>query len=240
MHCKQGKQQIPETGLSLTCRAILSDLDGTLVDSQLCVDYSWQVWAEDRGLDPDAVMRVCHGRRTIETVRDITPHLNTEEEVAFIEELEATCTRGLVPVLGAHQVVAALAAHQFAVITSGSNRLASHRLTHAQLPIPRVFITADDVINGKPHPEGYLKAAKELGIKPEDCIVLEDSPAGIRAGQAAGMRTIAIAAHSGNHDISHSDFVIQDLTWLKVDSDKSNDEEITIFIKPLRQSGTSQ
>ncbi|NJL72909.1 MAG: hypothetical protein HC888_15845 [Candidatus Competibacteraceae bacterium] len=104
---KHGKTRIPETGLTFTCRAILSDLDGTLVDSQLCVDYSWQVWAEDRGLNLDEVMRVCHGRRTIETVRDITPHLNTEEEVAFIEELEATCTRGLVPVLGAHQVVAA-------------------------------------------------------------------------------------------------------------------------------------
>ncbi|NJL72908.1 MAG: HAD-IA family hydrolase [Candidatus Competibacteraceae bacterium] len=133
-----------------------------------------------------------------------------------------------------------MAAHQFAVITSGSNRLASHRLTHVQLPIPRVFITADDVINGKPHPEGYLKAAKDLGIEPEDCIVLEDSPAGIRAGQAAGMRTIAISAHSGSHDISHSDFVIQDLTWLKIDSEKDQNGKLRVLIKPLHRNGQSK
>ena len=219
---KQGISKVTPQGVTISCRAILSDLDGTLVDSQYCVDYSWQVWAEDRGLDLEEVMRVCHGRRTIETVKDITPHLDAQTEVAFLEELEATCTKGLVPVLGAHKLVAALAPHQFAVITSGSHRLASHRLTHTGFTPPRVFVTADDVINGKPHPEGYLKAAKELGIEPSQCVVLEDSPAGIRAGNSAGMITIGIAAHSGDHDISHAQYVVQDLTWLRVFQEGEN------------------
>lgn len=233
---KTGKNAIPAGGVTLRFKAVLSDLDGTLVDSQHCVDYSWQIWAEDRGLDLEEVMRICHGRRTIETVKDITPHLDSATEVAFLEELEATCTKGMVPVLGAHDLVGKLGAHQFAVITSGSNRLATHRLSHVGFKIPKVFVTSDDVLNGKPHPEGYLSAAKQLGVEPTQCLVLEDSPAGIRAGNDAGMTTIGIAAHSADHDISHASYVVQDLTWLTVEQDG---EEFVVTIKEPASCGTS-
>lgn len=218
----------PQEGLTINCKAILSDLDGTLVDSTVCVDYAVETWAEEHNLHLSELVQKAHGRRTIDIVQMFTPHLDVDAEVKHLEELETSCTKGLVPIDGAAELVSRLSPHHFAVVTSGSHKLATHRLSHTKLPIPKVFITADDVILGKPNPEPYLLAAERLGLNPSDCVVFEDSPNGIKAAKQAGMRVIAIAVRSSDHDIALADYIVHDMTWVTVRVKPDTSLELTL------------
>jgi len=218
----------PEDGTVLTCKAILSDLDGTLVDSTVCVDFAVETWAAEHNLDLQELVQKAHGRRSLDIVEMFTPHLDADAEVAHLEQLETSCVKGLVAIAGAAELVSRLSPHHFAVVTSGSNKLATHRLSHTKLPIPKVFITADDVTLGKPNPEPYLLAAERLGLEPHDCLVFEDSPNGIKAAKAAGMKVVAIGIHSANHDISAADYIVHDLTWVTVRVKPDTSLELTL------------
>ena len=80
------------------------------------------------------------------------------------------------------------------MVTSGTRYLATARLELGNLPTPKVLVSADDVSKGKPDPEPYLMGAKLLGMKPAECLVIEDAPAGIRAAHAGGMKAIGITS----------------------------------------------
>jgi sugar-phosphatase len=174
------------------CSAILFDLDGVLVDSTAYVEQQWRRWASARGLRPEPFLRVCHGRRALETIRMAAPDLDAEAEVrAFVpvDEPEAT---SMGPLPGALRLVQALPSRSWAVATSGVRPIAVARLHRAGLPIPPVLVCAEDVTRGKPSPDAYLLAARELGISPPDCLVVEDAPAGIHAARAAGMTVVGL------------------------------------------------
>ncbi|MBA4076335.1 MAG: hypothetical protein C0508_14930 [Cyanobacteria bacterium PR.023] len=218
----------PQGGIAVNCKAILSDLDGTLVDSTICVDYAVAAWAEEHNLHLGDLVEKAHGRRTIDIVQMFTPDADIDAEVKHLEDLETSCTKGLVPIDGAVELLSRLSPHHFAVVTSGSHRLATHRLTHTKLPIPRVFITADDVTLGKPNPEPYILAANRLGLEPKDCVVFEDSPNGIKAAKQAGMRVIAIAVRSADHNITEADYVVHDLTWITLRVKPDSSLELTL------------
>lgn len=177
----------------MICRAILFDLDGVLVDSRGAVELSWQHWAELRKFDPGSVLRIAHGRRTSETIREIAPQMDVDTEVALLERLESEETRGLHVVAGAVELVHALKAREWAIVTSGSPKVALMRMRYCGIPTPEVFVTAHDVRQGKPAPDGYLAAARELKVAPHECLVIEDSAAGIASGKAAGAMVIAVA-----------------------------------------------
>jgi sugar-phosphatase len=179
---------------TFSCSAILFDLDGVLVDSTRQVDREWREWAARKGVDGDAIMAIAHGVRTIEVIRRVAPHLNAEAEAAAIENHEAHDQRGVVVMPGAVELVRSIPAGWWSVVTSGSRLLAQNRLRHCGLPVPDVLVTSDDVRQGKPHPEPYLKAAELLGFSPSDCMVIEDAPAGIQSGRAAGMTVIGMAS----------------------------------------------
>ena len=200
----------------MLANALLFDLDGVLVDSGECVRRICTEWAVARGLDPDYVLAFGQGRRVQETVRGVAPHLDIDQEVATLVSLEARTTDGLYPVPGAADLVASLPSDAWAVVTSGAHAVATLRLGHVQLPIPRTFITADDVEHGKPHPEGYLAAARALGRTPAECIVIEDAPAGIEAARAAGMRSIAIAGTFPAEALTRATVVVPSLRVLRV------------------------
>jgi sugar-phosphatase len=207
--------------IKITCRAILSDLDGTLIDSATCVENAWETWALQHDLDIEWIKKNAHGMRTADSLKLLVPHLDLKKEIQNLEDLECGCTVNLTAIAGAPELLSSLAPGHWAIVTSGSSRLANHRLGYVGLPRPTVFVTADDVTRGKPEPQCYLLAAKGLGVNPSDCIVLEDSPAGIRAAKAAGAKVIAIGVSSCNHDISAADYVVHDLTMLKVEADKT-------------------
>jgi sugar-phosphatase len=205
-----------KTTIQINCRAILSDLDGTLIDSLTCVDYAWEEWAKSHSLDVAYIKEKAHGMRTADSLKMLVPHLDLNSEMKALEDLECSVTTDLVEINGAKELLKSLPAGHWAIVTSGSRRLASHRLGHVGLPRPEVFVTADDVTAGKPDPQCYLAAAHGLGIDAADCVVLEDSPAGIRAGKSAGARVIAIGFSRAHHDISQADYVVHDLTKIKI------------------------
>jgi sugar-phosphatase len=198
----------------INCRAILFDLDGVLVDSTACVERHWRMWAKRHGLDAEYILANSHGRRTIDTMRAVAPELATETEAAQLERAEALDTVGIVAVPGATELLTALQTAPWAVVTSGSRLMATTRLQVTGLPVPQVLITAEDVDQGKPAPEGYLKAAKQLGINPQDCIVIEDAPPGIEAGRAAQATVIGVATTYPPTSLRAAPICIPDLTNL--------------------------
>lgn len=174
------------------CEAILFDMDGTLVDSTGCVERTWRLWTAKHRLDFEALMQVSHGRQNHETIRLIAPHLDTPEEKDFLVRTEEDCREGIIAVAGARALLDGLPPEAWAVVTSAWRRLAEIRLTCADLPMPPVLVTADDVPRSKPNPDGFLEAAARLGVDPAACLVFEDAHAGIEAAQAAGMPVIGV------------------------------------------------
>jgi sugar-phosphatase len=174
------------------CRAVLFDLDGVLVDSTRYVEQQWRRWALAKGLSPEPFLRVCHGRRALETIQLAAPDLDAEAEVAAFLPEDGEEADLLAPIDGAARLLQRLPAASWAVATSGPRVAAITRLRSAGLPLPGVLISAEDVIRGKPSPDVYLMAAAALSAPPSECIVVEDAPAGIEAARAAGMRVIGL------------------------------------------------
>ncbi|BDO40726.1 HAD-IA family hydrolase [Cellulomonas sp. NTE-D12] len=174
----------------LTCTAVLFDCDGVLVDSDPVVVRSWTRWAQRLGLDPDVVLATVHGRRAADTVAEFVEPAGREAALGLIDALELEDADDVTVIPGAAALLASIPADRWATVTSGSPVLARARLVAAGLPVPEVLVTSADVTHGKPHPEGYLAAAAHLGVPAADCIVLEDSPAGIRAARAARVRHV--------------------------------------------------
>src|SRR5580693_10140241 len=169
------------------CAAILFDLDGVLADSTGSVERQWRIWAGERGIDAQKAVAIAHGVRAVEVIRTIAPHLDAEAEVVKLEALEAADHAGVAVMPGAIELVRAIPDGRWGVVTSGRRNLATARLQLAGIPSPNVMITADDVANGKPHPEPYLKGAELLGVSPSDCLVIEDAPAGIKSAHSGRM-----------------------------------------------------
>ena len=174
------------------CRAVLFDLDGVLVDSTGYVEQQWCRWATARGLAPEPFLRVCHGRRALETIRLAAPHLDAEAEMAAFVPEEGSEGYQPGPVDGASRLLRMLPTGSWAVATSGGREVATQRLLGAGLPVPSVLICAEDVLHGKPSPDVYLMAAADLAVPPSECLVVEDAPAGIQAARAAGMAVVAL------------------------------------------------
>ncbi|PPG17501.1 2-deoxyglucose-6-phosphatase [Rathayibacter sp. AY1C6] len=180
----------------LRARATLFDMDGTLVDSTAVVETIWGAFAERFGLDHDAVLGAVHGVRAADSVRRFAPAgSDVDAIVAELDEYELEHTEGTVEIPGATAFLASLPRERVALVTSASPALAAARLAAAGVPSPDTVVTAHDVANGKPAPDGYLAAAALLGVSPEDALVFEDAEAGIRAGLDAGMRVIVVGSH---------------------------------------------
>ena len=192
---------------TIECGAVLFDLDGVLVDSTALVTRLWTHWSGERGLAPEDVLAAAYGQRTIDTMRAIARE-RAEEEAAAFDEREESETEGLAPLPGARELLGSLPGGRWAVVTSGSARLAKSRLQACGLPLPVVLVSADDVSNGKPDPECYLFGSRRLGIGPEEAVVIEDTPAGIQAARAAGMRTIAVRTTYPGDRLAEADFCV--------------------------------
>jgi sugar-phosphatase len=172
--------------------AILSDLDGVLVDSGAAVEAAWAIWARSHDLDPATLHGRFHGVRSVEVIRDVAPGIrDLAGEAAAVEDLVLHGPAADV-LPGAAALLGGATGLPFAVVTSCPGPLAARRFHDAELPVPDVLVTADRVANGKPDPEGYAMAARELGVDPTSCIVFEDAPAGIAAARAAGAQAIGI------------------------------------------------
>jgi len=174
------------------CEGVLFDLDGVLVDSTPAVARVWAWWAKQHGFDPDETVRLAHGRPSIATMRELLPNADHDAENLEVERREIEDVEGVVPLPGALELLQALPLDRWAIVTSCTRRLAYVRIRAAGLPEPKFIVTSDDITRGKPDPEPYVKGARALSFAPGDCIVVEDAPAGIRAGKAASARVVAL------------------------------------------------
>ncbi len=144
----------------------------------------------EHNFDPQKVVHLAHGRPSRSTIGELLPNADIAAEDRIVERWEMEDTEGVVFLPGAQRLLDSLPNNRWTIATSCTRPLAEVRLRAAGLPIPEKMVTSSDVTHGKPNPEPYLKAAATLGIRPEDCIVVEDAPAGVRAGKAAGARVI--------------------------------------------------
>ncbi|MES9505229.1 HAD-IA family hydrolase [Streptomyces sp. NPDC000609] len=202
----------------LTARALLLDMDGTLVNSDAVVERCWRRWALREGLDPEAALKVVHGRQGYATMAVLLPDRPMEQNYADNRAMlaeETADTDGVVPVGGAPAFMDAIAALPHALVTSADAALARTRMTASGLRMPEIRVTAENVGASKPDPEGFLKGAAELGFDPADCIVFEDSEAGIAAGRAAGMRIVGVGPRAA---ALSPDAHVEDLTRIRVEA----------------------
>jgi sugar-phosphatase len=216
-----GKEIESKRMIQIECDAMLFDLDGVLIDSTVCIKRHWQQWAQQHSLDMANIMQVAHGRRTVETIRLVAPHLCAEEEAEHFAAVEAADTQGVITIEGASPLLNSLPMDTWAIATSGTRDVATARLKHVGLPIPSILVTAEDVTSGKPDPEPYLAAAKGLGIPADKCVVIEDSPAGIEAGCSAGMQTVAIATTHAHHDLGKANVIARHLCDIHIENGSS-------------------
>ncbi|QKJ87937.1 sugar phosphatase [Paramixta manurensis] len=200
-------------------KGFLFDLDGTLVDSLPAVERAWINWGKRRGIAADEILNFIHGKQAITSLRHFMANHSEEEilrEFQLLEAQEAEDTEGVTALPGAQQLLATLdeLAIPWAIVTSGTQPVASARRSAAQLPEPDIFITAERVARGKPEPDAYLLGAQQLGLEPEECVVVEDAAAGILSGLAAGCHVIAVNAPANSPRLDEVDMVLTSLEEL--------------------------
>lgn len=179
--------------------AFLFDMDGTLLSSIAAAERVWGSWARRHGLDVEAFLPTIHGVRAADTIRrQNIAGIDLDEEVRWVERAEIDDVEGVVAIDGIVGFLNALPEDKWAIVTSATLELATKRLAAAGITPPKTFVTAEDVTRGKPAPDPFLVAAERLGVKASDCLVFEDAPAGIAAGEAAGADVIVITATHGH------------------------------------------
>ncbi len=218
---------------TIECKGLLFDLDGVLADSTPAVARVWTVWANKHGFDPQETVRKAHGRPSLATIRELLPEADHAAENAIVERMELEDIADVVALPGAVELLRALPANKWTVVTSCTRRLALVRLRAAGLPAPEKLVTSNDITNGKPHPEPFLKGAALLGLAPADCVVFEDAPAGIRAGKAAGARVIALQTTERDDLLRQAgaDWIVADCSSVRVSvAEASRGAEISLVL----------
>lgn len=212
----------------LICSAVLFDLDGVLVDSTPAVERVWRTWASEHGLDPDYVMQWAHGRRSVETIRRVAPWMDAPKENIQVERREIEDLEGVRAIEGAADLLAAIPQGHWTVVTSATRALADARMRHVNLPLPKDAITAELVEQGKPDPEPYLKGAALLRFSPSECLVIEDTAAGIASAKAAGMQAIGLTTTYPAHDLRDADVVVRTCADIHVEVKTGEDDSLKL------------
>lgn len=204
--------------------AFLFDMDGTVLNSIAAAERVWTKWAERHGLDVAVFLPTIHGKRAIETIGGLKlPGVDAVAEADALLKAEMDDLEGIVPIPGAVAFLESLPRDRWAIVTSAPRELALLRIKAAGIPVPATMVTAEDVSHGKPAPDCFLLAAKRLGVEARDCLVFEDAPAGIAAGEASGASVMVIAAthvhpmvtsHPTIHSYDEIGIAVDDKGWL--------------------------
>ncbi|MEV6769293.1 HAD-IA family hydrolase [Nocardia sp. NPDC051030] len=177
-------------------QALLFDMDGTLVDSAASIDATWLSFAERHGISPGTIRATLPGRTARDIVTSVLPgHPDLETELSWIRAREESTVDGVTEIPGAQALLASIPAQRWALVTSASRTMATRRLAAAGLPVPGVMICAEDVLAGKPDPEGFRTAARLVGADIGACLAFEDSDAGLLAIRRSGATPVAIGGN---------------------------------------------
>ena len=210
-------QSTAASQVQISCQGVLFDMDGILISSLGSVERSWTKWAKMRGVDPEYAISVVHGRRAIDSVRRLRPDLDAEAELKIIEDFEVEDNDGLVVLPGVLDLLRALPAHRWTVVTSATERLARVRMADGGVPVPERLVTAERVTHGKPHPEPFLAGAALLGFAPGECVVFEDSASGAQAGRNAGCTVVATTFSHPADELKAAHYLVPDLSVMRVE-----------------------
>jgi len=212
-------QELKETDETVTVevptRGLLFDMDGVLISSIGSVIRCWRRWCAHYNIPNADTYEIPHGHRAIEIVRLLRPDIDEEEGLRLIEDLELEDTADLRVLPGVRELLESLPAERWAIVTSATRRLLLGRLEVAGLPVPERVVTAESVIHGKPAPDPYLMGAAMLGLQPADCIVLEDAPAGVSAGVAAGCRVLGVIGTHSAEELSGTTWITPSLETVR-------------------------
>jgi mannitol-1-/sugar-/sorbitol-6-phosphatase len=216
---------------TISVRGILFDMDGVLISSTAADERCWLRWAKHHSMEGTFSLQSTHGRRALDTLRAIRPDLDPVIEQRRLEDYDAEDHSGLIILPGVEQLLASLPADRWTIVTSATVRLLEGRLNFAGLPIPAVLVPAEKVDNGKPHPEPYLTGAKLLGFTAADCLVIEDSPAGIASGKAAGCKVLAVLSSHTQAELTGADWFVDSLD--QVTAEQLPDGSLRIHFEPM-------
>jgi len=221
--------------IHVACDALLFDMDGVLIDSTPAVARVWHRWALDHGFDPVEVVKKAHGRPSITTIREYLPRADHAAENKIVERSEIEDLEGVIALPGAMELLHALPAKRWAIVTSCTRPLAEVRLRATGMPRPACFVTCDDVASGKPAPEPFAKAARKLGFDPRNCVVVEDAPAGVLAGKAAGARVIAFPTTMPEQELrdAGADWILRDCGGISLEA-RDASGKLSLALKPLK------
>ncbi len=202
-------------------RALLFDMDGTVLNSIAAAERIWRTWALRHGLDVAAFLPTIHGARSVDTVARLAlPGVDAEAEACGITQAEIDDVDGIVEVPGAISFLNSLPTASWAIVTSAPKALAIRRLKAAGIPIPPVLVTSEDVAAGKPNPDCYLLATRKLGVNAGGCLIFEDAAVGILAGEAAGAKVLVVTAtHAHTMDTRHASIRSYERLLASVDRD---------------------
>jgi sugar-phosphatase len=210
-------------------------MDGILISSIGSVERSWTQWAHLRSIDPALALKTTHGRRAVETIAKLRPDLDSNAELTVIEDLEIADNEGLTILPGVLELLAALPANRWTVVTSATERLTRIRLAAGGIPVPERLVTADQVTRGKPHPEPFLEGAALLGVSPTECVVFEDSSSGAEAGRAAGCTVVATTFSHPAESLNAAHYLVRDLTGIRVEY---LGDQIVLTFTPLAEQAS--
>jgi sugar-phosphatase len=210
-------------------------MDGVLVNSTPAVSRVWRQWALERGFDPDEVVRKAHGRPSLSTIRDYLPHADHAAENREVERREIADLEGVIALPGAADFLRRLPADRWTIVTSCTRALAEVRLRAAGLPQPSRLVTANDIKNGKPAPDPYLKGAEVLGFEAKDCLVVEDVPAGIQSGKAAGAGVIALTTTLAAAELyrARADWVLKNCGDVAIAGPELADGRLSLLLRDI-------
>jgi sugar-phosphatase len=218
--------------VQIRCKGVLFDMDGILISSLGSVERSWTKWSLMRGIDPAYAIRMAHGCRAIETLARLRPDLDCVAELRVIEDIELADGEGIALLPGVGDLLRALPAERWTVVTSATERLARLRLAAGGIPVPERIVTAESVTEGKPHPAPYRAGAALLGLKPEECVVFEDAGSGTKAGRAAGCTVVATTFSHSPEELEAAHYLIEDMTGMTVEI-LAGDEGLRLGFTPL-------
>jgi len=211
----------------ISCKALLIDMDGVLVDSTAAVARVWTRWALKHNMDPDYVVQFAHGRTSLASVQELLPHADPAVHLAenrWMEHAEIEDLADVTALPGAKELLAAVPHAQLAVVTSATRPLAEVRLRAAGFwQLIAHLVTASDILHGKPDPEPYLKGAAAVHFAPQDCVVIEDAPSGVRSGKAAGARVLAVRTTTTTDEpllAAGADWIVNDCSSLRIAASK--------------------
>jgi mannitol-1-/sugar-/sorbitol-6-phosphatase len=196
---------------SVAVRGVLVDMDGVLISSTDADERCWLRWARAHGIEQGFPLKATHGRRAVDMIRALYPHLDPIAEARRLEDLDEQERDGIVVMPGAQKLLSSLPPASWTIVTSASEREMRGRLGFAGFPIPPRVISADSVTRGKPDPEPYLAGAALLGVPASECLVIEDAPSGIEAGRAAGCKVLAVLTSHVAKDLAGADWIVPSL-----------------------------